>query len=252
MSLRPRALPAVVAPCLPTNTSRPPSGDAWLHEIKHDGIRVIARKENKRVKLFSRPGNDLTKRFPLIVEGLACLHSRSCIIDGEAVACSDDGIALFERIRYRRFDSSVFLYAFDLIELNGDDLRREPLEWRKAALERLLARAGSGVQLNEQAILERCDPGLPFSTAFGKRHQHANASCILLRACCEWPRGSTAEQRDELSTPHSITSSASASKLGGISRPIALAVLRLTANSNLVGCWTGSSLGFSPRRMRST
>ena len=82
-------------------------------------------------------------RFPLIVEALARLRSRSCIIDGEAVACGDDGIALFERIRYRRFDSSVFMYAFDLIELNGDDLRREPLEWRKAALERLLARAGS-------------------------------------------------------------------------------------------------------------
>jgi ATP-dependent DNA ligase len=70
------------------------------------------------------------------------LRSRSCIIDGEAVACGDDGIALFERIRYRRFDSSVFMYVFDLIELNGDDLRREPLERRKSA------RAGSGVQLN--------------------------------------------------------------------------------------------------------
>jgi bifunctional non-homologous end joining protein LigD len=85
------------------------------------------------VKLYSRPGNDLTARFPLMVEALARLRSRSCNIDGEAVACGDDGIALFERIRYRRFDSSVFMYAFDLIELNGDDLRREPLEWRKAA-----------------------------------------------------------------------------------------------------------------------
>ena len=93
-------------------------------------------------------------RFPLIVEGLARLRSRSCIIDGEAVACGDDGIALFERIRYRRFGSSVFMYAFDLIELNGDDLRREPLEWRKAALERLLARAGYGVRLNEHLEAE--------------------------------------------------------------------------------------------------
>jgi bifunctional non-homologous end joining protein LigD len=79
------------------------------------------------VKLYSRPGNDLTARFPLIVEALARLRAGSCIVDGEAVACGDDGIALFERIRYRRFDSSVFMYAFDLIELNGDDLRREPL-----------------------------------------------------------------------------------------------------------------------------
>jgi bifunctional non-homologous end joining protein LigD len=94
MSLRPRALPAgFVAPCLPTSAPRPPSGDGWLHEIKHDGFRVIARKNGQRVKLCSRPGNDLTLRFPLIVEGLARLRSRSCIIDGEAVACGDDGIA---------------------------------------------------------------------------------------------------------------------------------------------------------------
>jgi hypothetical protein len=64
-----------------------PSGDQWLHEIKHDGIRLIAPKEDKRIKLYSRPGNDLTHRFPLMVEALARLRSRSCILDGEAVAC---------------------------------------------------------------------------------------------------------------------------------------------------------------------
>jgi ATP dependent DNA ligase domain len=65
-----RSLPAgFIPPCLPTKAPRPPSGDAWLHEIKHDGFRVIARKDGPRVKLYSRPGNDLTDRFPLIVEG---------------------------------------------------------------------------------------------------------------------------------------------------------------------------------------
>jgi ATP-dependent DNA ligase len=67
---------------------QPPSGEAWLHEIKHDGFRVIARKDGERVKLYSRPGNDLTYRFLLIVEAVAKLRSRSCIIDGEAVAFS--------------------------------------------------------------------------------------------------------------------------------------------------------------------
>jgi hypothetical protein len=62
-------LPVFIPPCLPTKAPRPPSGDAWLHEIKHDGFRVIARKDGPRVKLYSRPGNDLTDRFPLIVEG---------------------------------------------------------------------------------------------------------------------------------------------------------------------------------------
>jgi bifunctional non-homologous end joining protein LigD len=75
-------------------------------------------------------------------------------IDGEAVACGDDGIALFERIRYRRHDASVFMWAFDILELNGDDLRREPLERGKAALAKLLVRAGHGVQLNEHLEAE--------------------------------------------------------------------------------------------------
>jgi bifunctional non-homologous end joining protein LigD len=90
--------------------------------------RVVARKDGERVRLYSRPGNDLTHRFSLIVEALARLRSRSCIIDGEAVRCGDDGVPSFDRIRHRHHDARVFLYAFDLIELNGDDLRREPLE----------------------------------------------------------------------------------------------------------------------------
>jgi ATP-dependent DNA ligase len=145
-----RTLPAgFIAPCLPTKTDKLPSGSQWLHEIKHDGFRVIARKDGDRVRLYSRPGNDLTYRFPLIVEALARLSSRSCIIDGEAVCCDEDGMPSFERIRYRRHDATVFLYAFDLIELSGDDLRREPLEVRKATLKSVLAKAGPGLRLNE-------------------------------------------------------------------------------------------------------
>src|SRR5438874_3384116 len=89
-----RDLPAgFIEPCLPTSAPFPPSGEPWLHEIKHDGFRVIARKIGERVRLYSRPGNDLTKRFPLIVGAMARLRPRSCIIDGEAVACGEDGIA---------------------------------------------------------------------------------------------------------------------------------------------------------------
>ena len=123
-----------VAPCLPTKAAEPPSGGLWLHEIKHDGFRVIARKANNDVRLYSWPGNDLTERFPLIVQALASLRSRSCVIDGEAVACGQDGVSSFDRLRYRRDDANVFLYAFDLIELDGDDLRCEPLQVRKATL----------------------------------------------------------------------------------------------------------------------
>jgi ATP-dependent DNA ligase len=120
-----------------------------LHEIKHDGFRIIARRDGERVRLYSRPGNDFTRRFPLIVKALARLRSRSCIIDGEAVCCDDNGRPSFDRIRYRRYDADVFLYAFDLIELNGDDLRRDPLEVRKATLRSMLAKAGLGLRFNE-------------------------------------------------------------------------------------------------------
>ena len=116
---------------------------------KHDGFRIIARKDGDRVRLYSRPGNDMTRRFPLIAEALTGLRSRSCIIDGEAVACDDNGLASFELIRYRQHDGDVFLYAFDLIELNGDDLRRDPLQVRKATLASILGKASTGIWFNE-------------------------------------------------------------------------------------------------------
>ena len=101
------------------------------------------------MKLYSRPGNDLTQGFPLIVEALARLRSFSCIIDGEAVACDHNGTPSFDWLRYRQHDGSVFLYAFDLIELNGDDLRRDPLEVRKTTLASILKKAAPGLPFNE-------------------------------------------------------------------------------------------------------
>jgi bifunctional non-homologous end joining protein LigD len=91
--------PGFIAPCLPTKADTLPSGGLWIHEIKHDGFRIIARKNGGQVRLYSRPGNDLTDRFALIVEGLARLRPRSVIIDGEAAACGDDGVPSFDRIR---------------------------------------------------------------------------------------------------------------------------------------------------------
>jgi bifunctional non-homologous end joining protein LigD len=118
------------APCLPTKADTLPSGGLWVH----------ARKEGERVTLYSRPGNDFARRFPPIARALTHLRCRSCIIDGEAVICNDNGVASFNHIRYRRNDEEVFLYAFDLIELNGDDLRRDPLDVRKATLRSVLTK----------------------------------------------------------------------------------------------------------------
>jgi bifunctional non-homologous end joining protein LigD len=145
-----RTLPAgFIAPSLPIKITKLPSGSQWLHEIKHEGFRIIARKSDGQVKLYSRPGNDFTRRFPLILEALAGLRSGSCIIDGEAVACDNNSVALFDLIRHHRANGSVFLYAFDLIELNGDDLRRDPLQVRKATLASILSKARPGIRFNE-------------------------------------------------------------------------------------------------------
>ena len=162
-----RTLPAgFIAPCLPTKTDKLPSGGQWLHEIKHDGFPIIARKTGAQVRLYSRPGNDLTRRFPLIVDALSRLRSRSCIIDGEAVACDDNGVASFDLVRHHRANGAVFLYAFDLIELNGDDLRRDPLEVRKATLASVLAQAGpASASMSISRVTARLSSPMPASSA---------------------------------------------------------------------------------------
>jgi ATP-dependent DNA ligase len=157
-------LPAgFIPPCLPMMAPRPPSGPAWLHEIKHDGLRIIARKNHRRVWLYDRLGNDLTQRFPLITQAMAWLPS--CTIDGEAVACDGNGVPSFDLLRRRRCDERAFLYAFDLIELCGDDRRRDRLEQRKVDLMRLLADAASGLVINNWVEGENSDGKTEFEHA---------------------------------------------------------------------------------------
>ena len=144
-----RASSGFIPPCLPSPADRPPSGPGWVHEIKHDGFRMMVRRDATRVRLLTRNGHDWTERFPLIVAAANTLKVRSCLLDGEAVACDGDGLPCFDRLRYRRQDAAVFLFAFDLLELDGADLRREPIEIRKATLASVLRKAGTGIQINE-------------------------------------------------------------------------------------------------------
>ena len=110
----------------------------------------MARRDlDGRIRLLTRNGHDWASRYPLIVEAVSALRVKSCLIDGEAVACDNDGLPVFERLRERRNDRHVVLVVFDLLELNGTDLRREPLEHRKAKLARLLTGAKLGLQYNE-------------------------------------------------------------------------------------------------------
>jgi bifunctional non-homologous end joining protein LigD len=138
-----------IAPCLPSLADCPPSGAGWIHEIKHDGFRLLACRGAVGIRLLTRNGNDFTARYPLIVEAVEALPVRSCVIDGEAVACDGDGLSIFEKLRWRHHDGHVFMWAFDLIELNGQDMRREPLEVRKATLASVLRSCRAGLQFNQ-------------------------------------------------------------------------------------------------------
>ena len=138
-----------IEPCLPKPVSVPPSGPGWIHEIKHDGFRIMARRDPAGVRLITRNGNDFMARFAQIAAAVAALPARSCLIDGEAIVTDDSGLAVFDLIRHRRHEQAAVLCAFDLIELDGEDLHRTPIEERKRTLARLLRRSHPGVALNE-------------------------------------------------------------------------------------------------------
>jgi ATP-dependent DNA ligase len=124
--------------CLPTSAPSPPVGPEWLHEIKHDGYRMLAH-HTARVRLISRRGLDWGSRFPTIVAAVEALAVRTCIIDGELIACDANGLADFQLLRWRkRYDPAIYC-AFDLLQLDGRDMRDEPIETREAELARLLS-----------------------------------------------------------------------------------------------------------------
>jgi bifunctional non-homologous end joining protein LigD len=129
-----------VHPCIPTLAGKPPSGPDWVHEIKHDGYRLIVRREGKAVRLFTRRGHDWTERYPAIAAVAAKLRAKSFTLDGEAAVSGADGVAVFEALHRRRAVPDAILHAFDLLELNGKDLRLLPLGERKAKLARFARR----------------------------------------------------------------------------------------------------------------
>jgi bifunctional non-homologous end joining protein LigD len=136
-------------PCLPRPAKEPPAGLGWIHEIKHDGFRILARRDAKGVRLFTRNGYDFTARFPKITEAVASLGVRSCVIDGEAIVVDEHSLSVFDALRYRLRDHAAVLCAFDLIELDGEDLRGARLENRKRVLADLLRGTDDGIAFNK-------------------------------------------------------------------------------------------------------
>jgi bifunctional non-homologous end joining protein LigD len=119
--VRPRS--PFVAPCIPMRALKPPAGPEWVHEIKHDGYRLQVRRDGDVVRLFTRKGNDWSDRYPAIALTAMKLRARSFTLDGEACVRGPDGVAVFDALHRRGTVREAMLYAFDLLELDGEDLR---------------------------------------------------------------------------------------------------------------------------------
>jgi bifunctional non-homologous end joining protein LigD len=143
-----------IEPCLPRPAKAPPTGPDWIHEIKHDGFRILARRDGPKVRLISRNGHDLTYRFPLAAAAVAALQVYSCSIDGEAIVCDGKGLAVFQFIRNYRRGNIATICAFDLIEIDGRDMRQQPIEERKHVLKWLLTKSHPGITYNRHFDVE--------------------------------------------------------------------------------------------------
>jgi bifunctional non-homologous end joining protein LigD len=148
------AFPGFVPPALATKIDRTPAGDRWLHEIKFDGYRVQLHIVNADIKVFTRRGNDWTKRFRKVAADAYLINAKSAIIDGEIVVPAADGTTDFSVLQNELKGKSdkIVMVAFDLLYLNGQDVRTLPLFERKALLQKLIAK--SAIQFSESFELD--------------------------------------------------------------------------------------------------
>jgi bifunctional non-homologous end joining protein LigD len=137
-------IPEFVAPELATLDTEVPTGPNWLHEVKYDGYRILARKAGDEVTLFSRSGLDWTVRFPAIATALQTFPAKTALIDGEVAFVLPSGITDFKSLQ-EHIDTphgSIRYFVFDLLSLDGKDWRKKPLKERRAKLAALMAEKG--------------------------------------------------------------------------------------------------------------
>ncbi|MET4846361.1 non-homologous end-joining DNA ligase [Bradyrhizobium japonicum] len=141
--------PGFIEPALAASIDRVPSGERWIHEIKFDGYRVQVHLANEAVKVFTRRGHDWTNRFRKVANDAWHLKASAAIIDGEIVVPAADGTTDFSVLQneLKGASTKIVFVAFDLLYLNGRDLRKVPLLQRKAALKKIIT--GSDVQFSE-------------------------------------------------------------------------------------------------------
>jgi bifunctional non-homologous end joining protein LigD len=147
----PAAKARFIEPMKPRILEKPPPSGDWVYELKFDGIRAIAVKIDNKVSLVSRNGNDLGARFPEIVAAVKNLLAVECVIDGEVVALDEEGRSSFQLLQAREIEGKktpIYLYVFDLLQLEGKSLISLPLEQRKTFLEQLCADAGDPIRFS--------------------------------------------------------------------------------------------------------
>ncbi|HTM11078.1 MAG TPA: DNA ligase D [Verrucomicrobiae bacterium] len=143
-------LPAFIPPELTTLVDDVPAGDAWLHEIKFDGYRALCRLKEGKAQFFTREGNDWSARFAALAEPAAALAVREAFLDGEVVALEKNGASNFQRLQEALSageGARLVYYVFDLLYLDGYDLREVPLHSRKGLLADLLKHRGKSGRL---------------------------------------------------------------------------------------------------------
>ena len=147
---RPKRLlpPGFIVPCQPTLADHVPDGDGWIHELKHDGFRILAFKSGDKVRLWSRNGRDWATEFVAITEAMRALPFKRIMLDGEAVAHCLEGLPDFHRLLGDGQATACF-YAFDLLWLEAQDLRRVELIGRRRMLQKALKKAGPVLRFSE-------------------------------------------------------------------------------------------------------
>ena len=143
-------MPATQPLALAMVVESPPEGDEWLHEIKHDGYRIVAHLDEGDVRLVSRNGKDWTKEFPQVARAVTRLPAGTALLDGEVAAVLPNGATSFQALQQRSAASAPLVYfVFDLLHLDGWDLREAPLEARKGVLRRLLDGAPEALRFSD-------------------------------------------------------------------------------------------------------
>jgi ATP-dependent DNA ligase len=146
-SVRPAS--GFIEPCIPTKAARAPVRPDWVYEIKHDGYRLMVRKDGEHVRVYTRRGADWTKRFPRIVQAARKMKATSFLLDGEGIVYDGKGMPSFDLLHSRDYDREVSLCAFDLLELAGTEVRKQPLVERKELLADFLAKVKDGIEFSD-------------------------------------------------------------------------------------------------------